>query len=232
LSPLLFGLVIDRLEQFLADRCPHSGTLVAGQLLRALLYADDVVLICDSAQQLQAMLSALGEFCAANCMVVNEAKSHVVVFNSEFATGTPAFVYQGRQLHIKPSYVYLGLKFVDGQACKHTLDSAVAKARKVMHAVFARCYRWGLHNLNAQGHLFDTLVKPVLSFGCEVWGPDWVAPMCTKGNFCTGLAETQVQFPFMRQSMGVRKSTSTTVMMEELHREPLAFHWLRMAVQL
>ena len=43
---------------------------------------------------------------------------------------------------------------------------------------------------------------------------------------------SQVHFPFMRQSMGVRKSTSTAVMMEELHRDPLAFHWLRMAVQL
>ncbi len=72
-------------------------------------------------------------------MLVNGTKSH-----SAFATGTPTFMYQGRQLHIKPSYVYLGLKFVDGQACKHTLASAVAKARKVMHVVFARCYRWGL----------------------------------------------------------------------------------------
>ena len=232
LSPLLFGLVIDRLEQFLAEKCPDSGTRVAGQLLRALLYADDVVLVCDSAQQLQALLDALGEFCTANCMRVNETKSHVVVFNSRFSVGTPTFSYEGRQLHIKPFYVYLGMKFVDGEACKHTLTSALAKARKVMHAVFARCYKWGLHNLNAQGHLFDTLVKPVLSFGCEVWGPDWVAPMCTKGNFCKGLAETQVHFPFMRQSMGVRKSTSTAVMMEELHRDPLAFHWLRMAVQL
>jgi hypothetical protein len=76
------------------------------------------------------------------------------------------------------------------------------------------------------------LVKSVLCYGCEVWGPDWVAPMCIKGDFCKGLAETQVQFPFMRQSMGVSKCTSTAVMMAELHRGPLAFHWLRMAVQL
>jgi hypothetical protein len=165
-------------------------------------------------------------------MLVNETKSHVVVFNSAHATGTPTFMYMGRQLQIKPAYVYLGLKFVDGEACKHALASAVAKARKVMHAMFARCYKWGLHNLNAQGHLFDSLVKPVLCYGCEVWGPDWVAAMCTKGNFCAGEAETQVHFPFMRQSMGVRKGTSTAVMMEELHRDPLAFHWLRMAAQL
>ena len=190
------------------------------------------VLTCDSASQLQSLLDALGEFCSANCMLVNEVKSHVVIFNSKFASGTPSFIYMGRQLHIKPHYVYLGLKFVDGEACKHALIPAVTKARKVMHAMFSRCYNWGLHNLNVQGHLFDTLVKSVLCYGCEVWGPDWVAPMCIKGDFCKGLAETQVQFPFMRQSMGVRKGTSTAVMMQELYRDPLAFHWLRMAVQL
>ena len=232
LSPLLFGLVIDRLETFLAGKCPTVGTHVAERLLRALLYADDVVLTCDSASQLQSLLDALGEFCSANCMLVNEVKSHVVTFNSKFASGTPPFIYMGRQLHIKPHYVYLGLKFVDGEACKHALIPAVTKARKVMHAMFSRCYNWGLHNLNVQGHLFDTLVKSVLCYGCEVWGPDWVAPMCIKGDFCKGLAETQVQFPFMRQSMGVRKGTSTAVMMQELYRDPLAFHWLRMAVQL
>jgi hypothetical protein len=234
LSPLLFGLVIDRLERFLAERCPHMGTKVAGQLIRALLYADDVVFMCDSAQQLQGLLDALGEFCSANCMLVNETKSHVVVFNSAFAAPgtTPTFMYSGRQLAVKPAYVYLGLKFTDGEACRHALTPAVAKARKVMHAMFARCYKWGLHNLNAQGHLFDTLVRSVLCYGCEVWGPDWVSSMCTKGDFCKGAAETEVHFPFMRQSMGTRKSTSTAVMMQELHREPLAFHWLRMAAQL
>ena len=176
----------------------------------------------------------MGEFCSANCMMVNETKSHVVVFNSAFAAPgtTPTFTYGGRQLDVKPAYVYLGLKFTDGEACKHALTPAVAKARKVMHAMFARCYKWGLHNLNAQGHLFDTLVRSVLCYGCEVWGPDWVSSMCTRGDFCKGAAETEVHFPFMRQSMGVRKSTSTAVMMQELHREPLAFHWLRMAAQL
>ena len=234
LSPLLFGLVIDRLERFLAQKCPDAGTRVASQLLRALLYADDVVLICDSVGQLQALLDALGEFCTANCMKVNETKSHVVIYNSVFESGgAPThFMYMGRQLQVKPSYVYLGLRFADGEVGKHVLTQAVAKARKVMHAMFARCYKWDLHNLNAQGHLFDTLVKSVLCYGCEVWGPDWVAPMCVKGNFSTGEAEQKVHFPFMRQSLGVRKSTSTTVMMQELHREPLAFHWLRMAVQL
>jgi len=124
------------------------------------------------------------------------------------------------------------LRYGDGEASKAALTSAVAKARKVMHAMFTRCYKWGLHNLNAQCHLFDTLVKPVLSFGCEVWGPDWVASMCRKGDFCTGAAEREVHFPFMRQSMGVSRSTSTAVMKQELRREPMAFHWMRMAAQL
>ena len=234
LSPLLFGLVIDRLERFLAEKCPGAGTRVAGRLLQALLYADDVVIMCDSGEQLQNLLDALGEFCTANCMRVNETKSHVVVFNSAHAVpaGTPVFTYREKQLEVKPAYTYLGLSFKDGEPCKAALTLAVAKARKVMHAMFARCYKWGLHNLNAQGHLYDSLVKPVLCYGCEVWGPDWVAPLCRKGNFCTGVAEKEVHLPFMRQSMGVSKRTSIAVMMEELHREPFALHWMRMAVQL
>jgi hypothetical protein len=29
-----------------------------------------------------------------------------------------------------------------------------------------------LRDLYFNTHMFDTLVKPVLSYGCEVWGPD------------------------------------------------------------
>ena len=150
------------------------------------------------------------------------------VCSAPFLNPTPTY---RRSLSLSLSY--LGLRFTDGEACKLALNGAVTKARKVMHAMFARCYTWGLHNLNAQGPLFDTLVKPVLCYGCEVWGPDWIsASMCSKGDFCRGAAEKEVHFPFMRQSLGVSKTTSSAVMMQELHREPFAFHWLRMAAQL
>ena len=233
LSPLLFGLMIDRLEAFLQQRCPHAGAHVAGLVIRALLYADDVVLIAESAADLQHMLDALHEFCTANCMMVNESKSAVVVFNSKHHRGGDVvFMYDGRTLPTKASYVYLGMTFTDGEPIKKQLSLMVTKARKVMYALFGRCYKLLLHNLDAQGHAFDTLVQPILCYGCEIWGPDWITSHCDEGVFCSGEAELKIHRPFMRQSLGVNSSTQAAVMMQELNREPFMMFWVRMAAQL
>ena len=84
LSPLLVGVFLDRLE---AQRCPGVGARLAGNLIRALLYADDIALVSDSAEGLRDMLAALHEFSQANSMFVNLKKSEVVVFKPGGARG-------------------------------------------------------------------------------------------------------------------------------------------------
>jgi len=108
LSPLLFGLFIDRLEAFLAARCGSEGALLAGALLRVLLYADDVALVATSAVGLQRLLDTLDAFCRANGMLVNRSKSQVVVFNSRFG-GAAETVFQCGQMTLDrvPKYQYL-----------------------------------------------------------------------------------------------------------------------------
>ena len=237
LSPLLFGIYIDRLERFLADKCPGAGARLAGQVLRCLLYADDVVLIAESPAQLQSMLSCLQTFCEASSMFVNRKKSEVVMFNSRFlpvTARTPAFIYDGEPLATTDAYKYLGLVYKDGRPARAAVGDTITKARRVMMDMFGRCAHLGLHNLDTMGHLFDALVKPVLSFGCEIWGPDWVSGkrVCDRGDFASGDAEKEVHLPFMRRAMGVSSTTAVVAMMNELGREPLMFHWLRMAAQL
>jgi hypothetical protein len=80
LSPLLFGLFIDRVEAWLQERAPQCGVPLMGELLRVLLYADYLTLLASSPADLQALLDALQEFCVANSLHVNVAKSAVVVF--------------------------------------------------------------------------------------------------------------------------------------------------------
>lgn len=234
-SPVLFGILIDRLEAWLEARCAQHGVCCAtGSLLRALLYADDVVLTATSAQGLQAMLDALHEFCTANSMFVSGSKSEVVVFSG----GAPCpradvgFTYNGASLPAKDGYLYLGLWFRDGQSLKTAQTGAVEKARKALYGMFSRCYALGLHNVNMQCHLFDTLVRPLMCYGCEVWAVDWLADMCRSGNFASGRAEELVHKPFLRQSLGVCKSTPVAAMYHDLGRYPVTMFWLRMATQL
>ena len=147
LSPLLFGILIDRLENYLKSRCPESGTRLAEIIVRALLYADDVAMPATTPDQLRNMLICLQDFCVGNSMFVNCKKSEVVVFGSQWHTrnmGKLDFPYNGTPLPINTEYVYLGLKFKDGEPAKKMIDNAVCKARKLprkaMLGMFGKCY--------------------------------------------------------------------------------------------
>jgi len=61
-----------------------------------------------------------------------------------------------------------------------------------------RCALLGIRDPALQCKLFDTLVLPILSYGCEVWGVD------TK----CGAAAEALHRDFLRRLLGVRKSTA------------------------
>jgi hypothetical protein len=73
LSPLLFGLFIDRVEQWLRDRVPECGVTLGADLVRVLLVADDLTLLADTPAQLQSLLDALQDFCAQYSLQVDVA---------------------------------------------------------------------------------------------------------------------------------------------------------------
>jgi hypothetical protein len=65
----------------LAERAPTLGIWVTGRLLCYILYADDIVLLAESAHNLQALLNELEEFCTAAGMTPNPKKCEIVFFN-------------------------------------------------------------------------------------------------------------------------------------------------------
>ena len=81
-----------------------------------------------------------------------------------------------------------------------------------------RCALLGIRDPALQCKLFDTLVLPILSYGCEVWGVD---ARC-------GAAAEPLHKGFMKSLLGVRKSVATHMVLAELGRFPLQIHfWLR-----
>ena len=242
LSPLLFGIFIDRLEPFLAAKCGAEGALLAGALVRVLLYADDVALVATSAAGLQRLLDALDLFCSANGMLVNQSKSQVVVFNSRFGSrARPAFACGSLVLEHVRKYQYLGLWFEDDSSppdkkpLRGSMTFALGKATAAMRALLARAAKIKLHNTNALGHLFDTLVRSVASAGCEAWGVDHVSKVCKARvgpDLGKGQAET-MQYSFWQQVWGLPKSTACWPLLREAgERQPLNVFWLRMAAKL
>ncbi len=65
--------------------------------------------------------------------------------------------------------------------------------------------------------LFDSLVRLVLSYACEVW------TCCT---WAKGLQQAeQIHRMFLRGILGVNKVTSTFVVLGEFRRYPLEYLW-------
>jgi hypothetical protein len=79
LSPLLFSFVVNPLATLLKSK--GFGVTMGGIQLAYLLYADDLVLIADSREQLQEMMNTTSEFLQQWRFVVSARKTQVVAFD-------------------------------------------------------------------------------------------------------------------------------------------------------
>ena len=110
LSPLLFGLYIDRFAEFLKRRCPDGDIMCAGNMIQLILYADDLVLMSHDPVLLQQYLHTLEIFCLASGMSVNVAKTEVVTFFKRRAKRVK-FIFNHKVIKESKEFVYLGVVF-------------------------------------------------------------------------------------------------------------------------
>jgi hypothetical protein len=232
LSPLLFGLFIDRLDEFLAVHAGEVGLVTAGQRVRVLIYADDLVLLAEEESHLQKMLDILGNFCDATNLAVNVSKCEVVVFNRNFwGRDSYEWLYRGSRMVISSAFTYLGIDIGEGNMGRHmkkAMSRNIERARGCLFAMMQRCHNIRLYNPHVLNRLFNSLVLPVMSFGCEVWGPD--AIVGAAAPFLKGEAEG-VHRLFMRMSLWAGKATPIPCMMHDLGRVPIMVHWLKSIFQ-
>ena len=113
LSHTLFGLYINEVSHYI-DRFGGSGARLAGIAIQIFLYADDIVLIFDSPEELQRHLNALKLLCMDKDLSINMDKTKAMVFNTTQAWVTrsePEF-FSGEEkveytlLHVPRSDIY------------------------------------------------------------------------------------------------------------------------------
>jgi len=176
LSPTLFGLYIDEISEFV-DRMGGPGAPLAGILIPLLLYADDIVLISDSAEGLQRHLDALQDFCLQRDLTVNLGKTKVMVFNTSHAwlksRSAPSFSYKGEVVDIVHSYVYLGVTFTGPRfSMVPAADARLTRGYAALALLEKQCFQAHFQEPRTKHWLFDTLVTPALMYGAPLWGPD------------------------------------------------------------
>ena len=91
---------------------------------------------------------------------VNSSKSKIIIFFSGRLPQNINFLYE---------FTYLGLNFSRTGSFTNAKKVLINNAYKAMYEVLKK---GRLHNLSikSQYDLFDKIVKPILLYGCEIWG--------------------------------------------------------------
>ena len=98
ISPPLFGLYIDAVEDFICANVTNGGKVkLHGTPVPLLLCADDVVFLASSQSELQQLLDIFKDFCTTNELTVNMDKTEVLVFSRSWV-GVKALVQYSQQL--------------------------------------------------------------------------------------------------------------------------------------
>jgi hypothetical protein len=171
LTPTFFSVYMnDLVEHFNLECDPVS---INEKSISCLLYADDIVLMSQSANGLQTILDNLKLFCDKWNLKVNIQKTKVMIFNkSGKVLKGYTFSFEEQFLELVSEYKYLIIVFKPSGSFSFAIHYLSKKAS--IKAMF--CIRKTLYSekLNAFLHLrlFDACVKPILLYCSEIWSLD------------------------------------------------------------
>ena len=169
LSPTLFNIFANDLIDDVNNL--DMGVCIGSRKLSILLYADDVVLVAETENDLQEMLNQVTDWGRKWRIKFNNSKSKIVHYRPKNIPMTPFdFVLSNAVIDKVCKYKYLGIildQYLDYNVTAETLAGAGSRA---LGAILAK-YK----NLNGLGYstfttLYNACVCPVLDYASGVWG--------------------------------------------------------------
>ena len=230
LSPFLFAIYLNDLESFLRTNNVNGidCTLRMDEIfmffkLFVLLYADDTVLFAETSDDLQHALNVFANFCKKWKLTVNIEKTKIMVFGRGRLKDTLAFFYDNKSIEIVKNFKYLGVIFSRGCSFQMQIKHNCEQAKKAMFVLLRKIRSLNL-SVDLQIDLFDRMIKPILLYGCEVWG---------YSN--TALLE-RVQLKFLKSIFNLKQSTPNVMVYGEFGIYPIELdiharmvsYWIRL----
>ena len=215
LSPLLFSVYLNDLQTYLDKNHAQGITwdvendyMFTYIKMIILLFADDTVIFATNKEDLQVALNVFENYCDQWKLTVNIAKTKIMVFSGGRIQANLHFYFKGSEVEIVSEYKYLGIFLARSgsflKAKKHIAEQAniavFSLLRKIRHLNLP---------IDMQIDLFNKMIKPILLYGCEIWG---------FGNI--DIIE-RVQLKFFKHILHLKKSTPSFMIYGELGVYPL-----------
>ena len=156
-----------------ASASPDDAEIDTFLKLYVLLYADDSIILAESAEELQRALNALHDYCKQNDIIVNtdhtKEKTRIIIFSKGKTRKFPIFTYDNDTIDVVHEYTYLGIRFKYNGNFDVAIAQRVQLARGAMFKLIRKSSKMGL-SIDTQIELFEKNVLPITLYGCEIWG--------------------------------------------------------------
>ena len=206
LSPILFMFFINDIITCINTHAEDTIS-VDDVALFILLYADDAVIFAQSAESLQNMLNDIQLYCDTWHLTINTNKTKIMVFEKG-RHSYPKIYLKGFELEVVTSFRYLGVELFKNGNWARTQKHIAQHASRALYKLY-NLFNQITVPIREQLKLFDSLVGSILSYSAETWGHH-EAPEIEK-----------VHTKFLRNILGVRKSTNISALYGELGRFPM-----------
>jgi hypothetical protein len=118
------------------------------------------------------------------------------------------FILNNEILNVVDDFTYLGIIFMHNGSFSKNRIKLLDQGRKAMYSMLKKCRSLGLP-IDLQLKMFDTMVAPILLYGCEIWGFENID------------AIESLFLQFYKIILGVKKSTPNCILYGELGRFPI-----------
>ena len=173
------------------------------------MYADDTIILADSKDNLQLALNALRSYCEKWKLEINCSKTKITIFSRSKINHTNFnFTYGNQTIETIDNYKYLGVILNYNGSFKLALDNLRSQASRAMYSLISKSRRLGLP-IKDQLHLFDSIVSPIMLYGCEIWGYSDVSIL------------EKLHLKFLKMILGVHIRSCSNMVYGELARFPL-----------
>jgi hypothetical protein len=136
--------------------------------LFSLLYTDDTIILSETEADMQYALAIFEKYCHHWKLKVNLQKTKVIIFCKRKYKNQPIIKLCGENFQIEDSYSYLGVIFNYNGSFMKERAKLMDQARKALYCLHRKLRNISIP-IDLQLKLFDTLILPILTYGCEVW---------------------------------------------------------------
>jgi len=169
LSPLLYALFINGLVREI-NSLNKGIHITQEQKLSALLYADDIVLMCENRYDLQDMLDVVSKYAKKWRFELNPKKSEVVVFGTKYPPRNVEWKLGESKIKQVTKYKYLGIELTRTLKWHPYIKRVLAKAKRNMTQALAMGISGGCMTVRMANIVWMSLVRSIVEYGCEIWG--------------------------------------------------------------